>query len=101
MEKDPELLYYMSNNHPEGHNKRRWLRPYCSCQLVLHLDRMRKANMSKVPALPRSPALCLFAGVCAASGACTPPHCTCQTSWGYRVVLFHRSGCMAAVCTVG
>lgn len=46
--KDHTLLYYMGNNHPEGHNRRRLLRPYCSCQLVMELDRMRAANTTKV-----------------------------------------------------
>lgn len=47
-ERHPELLYFMGNNHPEGHNRRRLLRPYCSCQLVMDLSRMRRANMTKM-----------------------------------------------------
>lgn len=48
MKQDKQLLYWMGNNHPEGHNKRRFLRPYCSCQLVLDLERIRKANLTKM-----------------------------------------------------
>lgn len=47
-QKDKDLLYFMGNNHPEGHNRRRLLRPFCSCQLVLHLERMRKVNTTQV-----------------------------------------------------
>eukprot|EP00271_Cylindrocystis_brebissonii_P004939 TRINITY_DN16896_c0_g1_i1.p1 TRINITY_DN16896_c0_g1~~TRINITY_DN16896_c0_g1_i1.p1 ORF type:complete len:608 (-),score=56.47 TRINITY_DN16896_c0_g1_i1:670-2493(-) len=48
MQEDPEMLYWMGNNHPEGHNKRRLLRPFCSCQLVLDLERMRAANVTRM-----------------------------------------------------
>ncbi|CAI5961138.1 unnamed protein product [Closterium sp. NIES-65] len=48
MAHDPDLLYFISNNHPEGANARRLLRPYCSCQMVLDLQRMRKANLTQL-----------------------------------------------------
>ncbi|GJP53895.1 hypothetical protein CLOM_g13012 [Closterium sp. NIES-68] len=48
MAHDPDLLYFISNNHPEGANARRLLRPYCSCQMVLDLQRMRQANLTQL-----------------------------------------------------
>ncbi|CAI5529640.1 unnamed protein product, partial [Closterium sp. Naga37s-1] len=48
MAHDPDLLFFISNNHPEGANARRLLRPYCSCQMVLDLQRMREANLTQL-----------------------------------------------------
>ncbi|GJP47772.1 hypothetical protein CLOM_g6942 [Closterium sp. NIES-68] len=48
MRGEREMLYWMGNNHPEGGSMRRLRDPYCSCQLVMDLERMRQANMSRL-----------------------------------------------------
>lgn len=45
---DPQLLYFMSNNNPEGSSRKRFRKPYCSCQMVMDLQRIRQRNLTKV-----------------------------------------------------
>ncbi|CAI5490721.1 unnamed protein product [Closterium sp. Naga37s-1] len=58
MDADPDLLLFMGDNHPTAYGPRSRY-PFCSCQLIMDLDRLRRHNLTRVrppaPALPVRP----------------------------------------------
>ncbi|CAI7907310.1 unnamed protein product, partial [Closterium sp. NIES-54] len=91
MDADPDLLLFMGDNHPTAYGPRSRY-PFCSCQLIMDLDRLRRHNLTRVcppapPSHPRPLSLCsrpLGSRLLAlrggpsrgASPLCTPP-CMC------------------------
>lgn len=47
MDADKDLLLFMGDNHPTAFGPRARY-PYCSCQLIMDLERFRKQNLTKV-----------------------------------------------------
>ena len=50
MESDEDLLLFMGDNHPTAYGPRARY-PFCSCQLVMDLKRLRAANLTRVSPL--------------------------------------------------
>lgn len=47
MEEDEDLLLFMGDNHPTAYGPRARY-PFCSCQLIMHLERMRRQNLTRL-----------------------------------------------------
>ena len=91
---DPQLLYYMASNHPEGGGKIRYTRPLCSCQMVMDLERLRQRNLTQVRVhahlCKRVRVRCV--NVCACARACVRACvwvCVCAHTW-VHVLVFGR-----------
>eukprot|EP00271_Cylindrocystis_brebissonii_P009781 TRINITY_DN2502_c0_g1_i2.p1 TRINITY_DN2502_c0_g1~~TRINITY_DN2502_c0_g1_i2.p1 ORF type:complete len:404 (+),score=46.32 TRINITY_DN2502_c0_g1_i2:858-2069(+) len=47
MDEDEELLLFMGDNHPTAYGPRARY-PFCSCQLIMDLERIRQANLTRL-----------------------------------------------------
>ncbi|CAI5523639.1 unnamed protein product, partial [Closterium sp. Naga37s-1] len=47
MDADPDLLLFMGDNHPTAYGPRSRY-PFCSCQLIMDLDRLRRHNLTRL-----------------------------------------------------
>ncbi|GJP33146.1 hypothetical protein CLOM_g6865 [Closterium sp. NIES-68] len=47
MDADPDLLLFMGDNHPTAYGPRSRY-PFCSCQLIMDLDRLRRQNLTRL-----------------------------------------------------